>query len=77
MVAVILLIILTLIFTLPPALKVLIILFASFKAIGTISYYIVYIKLKSALEAESERILQEYLNSNTYNTSDQQQNERS
>ena len=56
----------------PPAVNVLIILYVSLEALGTISYYIAYTKLKLALESISEKILREHLNSNTYNTTDQQ-----
>ena len=77
MVAIISLILVVLIWPINPAFDILIIAFGVLKAIGTISYYIVITRLNSALEAESERILREYLNSNTYNTNDRQQNKRS
>jgi phosphatidylglycerophosphate synthase len=69
MVAIISVIILVLMWHFPPPLNVLIILYVSLEAISTVSYYIAYTKLKSALESVSEKILREHLNS----TSDEQQ----
>jgi len=60
MVAIILVILLTLTGSLPPAVKVIVILYVSLEAVGTISYYIAYIKLKKALESTSEGILREH-----------------